>query len=101
MLVPLTVLALRAGVTVKRLLVVAAACIGALPVIYLVFPARHRGGNEFGYPDDLVGAHWVALLAVLCLLAAGVLLAARVRAASASGSRSSTSAPRERAGSVR
>jgi arabinofuranan 3-O-arabinosyltransferase len=100
-LVPLTVLALRVGVTVKRLLVVAAASIGALPVIYLVFPARHRGGNEFGYPDDVVGAHWVALLAVLCLLAAGVLLAARVRAASASGSRSSTSAPRERAGSVR
>ena len=32
----------------------------ALPVIYLVFPARDRGGNEFGYPDDLVGAHWVA-----------------------------------------
>jgi hypothetical protein len=100
-LAPLTVLALRAGVTVKRLLTVAAVCIGALPLIYLVFPARHRGGNEFGYPNDLVGAHWVALLAVLCLLAAGVLLAARVRAASASGSRSSTSAPRERAGSLR
>ena len=100
-LAPLTVLALRAGVTVQRLLVVAAGCIALLPVIYLVFPARDRGGNEFGYPNDLVGAHWVALLAVLCLLAAGVLLAARLRAASASGSRSSTSAPRERAGSVR
>ena len=89
-LAPLTVLALRAGVNVRRLLLVAAACIGALPLIYLVFPARNRGGDEFGYPNDLVGAHWVALLAVLCLLAAGLLLAARLRRASASGSRSST-----------
>jgi len=89
-LAPLTVLALRAGVNVRRLLLVAATCIGALPLIYLVFPARDRGGNEFGYPNDLVGAHWVALLAVLCLLAAGLLLAVRLRRASASGSRSST-----------
>jgi arabinofuranan 3-O-arabinosyltransferase len=100
-LAPLTVLALRVGVGTRRLLAVGAACIAALPVIYLVFPARHRGGDEFGYPNDLVGAHWVALLAVLCLLAAGVLLAVRLRRASASGSRSSTSAPRARAGSAR
>ena len=100
-LVPLTVVALRVGVSARRLLATAAVCIAALPLIYLVFPARDRGGNEFGYPNDLVGAHWVALLAVLCLLAAGVLLAARLRAASASGSRSSTSAPRERPGSAR
>ena len=89
-LAPLAVLALRAGVSVRRLLLVAATCIGALPLIYLVFPVRERGGNEFDYPNDLVGAHWVALLAVLCLLAAGLLLAARLRRASASGSRSST-----------
>jgi hypothetical protein len=89
-LAPLTVLALRVGVNVRRLLLVAATCIGALPLIYLVFPARDRGGNEFGYPNDLVGAHWVALLAVLCLLAAGLLLAVRLRRACASGSRSST-----------
>ncbi|HEV7844661.1 MAG TPA: alpha-(1-_3)-arabinofuranosyltransferase family protein [Thermoleophilaceae bacterium] len=89
-LVPLTLLALRVGVNVRRLLGVAAASIAALPVIYIVFPGRDRGGNEFGYPNDLVGAHWVALLAVLCLLGAGILLAARLRAASASGSRSST-----------
>jgi Ni,Fe-hydrogenase I cytochrome b subunit len=69
---------------------VAATCIGALPLIYLVFPARDRGANEFDYPNDLLGAHWVALLAVICLLAAGLLLAARLRRASASGSRSST-----------
>jgi hypothetical protein len=71
-----------------------------LPLIYLVFPPRTRG-NEFGYPNDLVGAHWVALLAVVCLLAAGVLLALRLRPSSGSGSRSSTSAPRARAGSAR
>jgi hypothetical protein len=97
---PLTVIALLAGLTVRRLLTVAAACIALLPLIYLVFPPRVRG-NEFGYPTDLVGAHWVALLAVVCLLGAGVLLAFRLRPSSASGSRSSTSAPRARAGSAR
>ena len=83
-------LALRAGVSVRRLLIVAATCIGALPLVYIVFPARDRGGNEFSYPDDLLGAHWIAVLAVLCLLGAGLLLAVRLRRASASGSRSST-----------
>jgi hypothetical protein len=100
-LVPLTLLALRVGLNVRRLLAVAALSIAALPVIYLVFPGRDRAGNEFGYPNDLVGAHWVALLAVLCLLGAGLLLATRLRAASASGSRSSTSGPRAPAGSGR
>jgi arabinofuranan 3-O-arabinosyltransferase len=99
-LAPLTVLALRAGVRVRRLLVAAAVSIAALPVVYLVFPARDRGGNQFGYPNDLVEAHWVALLAVLCLMAAGLLLAARLRS-SASESRSSTSAPRAPAESGR
>lgn len=89
-LAPLTVLALRAGIGVRRLLVAAALLIAALPLVYLVFPARERGGNEFGYPDDLVGAHWLAVVAVLCLLGAGLLLAVRLRRASASGSRSST-----------
>ena len=35
-----------------------------------MFPARDRGGNQFGYADDLLGAHWIAVLAVLCLLGA-------------------------------
>ena len=100
-LAPLTVLALRAGIGVRRLLAAAAVLLAALPLVYLVFPARDRGGNEFGYPDDLVGAHWIAVLAVLCLLAAGLLLAVRLRRASASGSRSSTSEARAPAGSVR
>jgi hypothetical protein len=98
-LAPVTVLALRAGVGVRRLLAAAAVLIAALPLVYLVFPARERGGNEFGYPDDLVGAHWLAVLAVVCLLGAGLLLAVRLRRASASGSRSSTSRARAPAGS--
>ena len=87
---PLTVLALRAGVDVRRLLVAAAVLIAALPLVYIVFPPGDRGGNHFGYADDLLGAHWIAVLAVLCLLGAGVLLAVRLRRSSASGSRSST-----------
>ena len=87
---PLAVIALRVGVTVRRLLVAAAVLIAALPVVYIVFPARDRGGNQFGYANDLLGAHWIAVLAVLCLLGAGLLLAVRLRRACASGSRSST-----------
>ena len=71
MLAALTVLALRAGERPPAA-GAATAAIAPLPVIYLVFPARNRGGNEFGYPNDLVGAHWVALAAVLSLLAAGL-----------------------------
>jgi len=100
-LAPLTVLALRAGIGVRRLLTTAAVLIAALPLVYLVFPARDRGGNEFGYPDDLIGAHWLAVLAVICLLGAGLLLAVRLRRVSASGSRSSTSRARAPAGSAR
>jgi len=100
-LAPITVLALRAGIGVRRLLAAAAVLIAALPLVYLVFPARDRGGNEFGYSNDLVGAHWIAVLAVLCLLGAGLLLAVRLRRASASGSRSSTSRAHEPAGSGR
>jgi hypothetical protein len=92
-LAPLAVLALRVGVNVRRLLVAAAVLIASLPLVYLVFPARDRGGNEFAYPADLLGAHWIAVLAVMCLLASGLLLAARLRRACASGSRSSTSEP--------
>jgi hypothetical protein len=87
---PLAMLALRAGVSVRRLLVAAVVLVAALPLVYIVFPARDRGGNQFAYSDDLLGAHWIAVLAVLCLLGAGLLLAVRLRRASASGSRSST-----------
>ena len=89
-LAPLTVLALRAGVSVRRLLLVAAACIGALPLVYLVFPARDRGRQRVRLSQRPGRRPLGRVLAVLCLLGAGLLLAVRLRRASASGSRSST-----------
>jgi hypothetical protein len=108
-LAPATVLAVRAGIGARRLLAAAALLMAALPFVYLAFPARDRGGNEFRYPVDLLGAHWLAVGATVCLAGAGVLLAHRLRGArrpvlsspSAFGSRSSRSAPREPAGSGR
>ncbi|MBX5469712.1 MAG: DUF3367 domain-containing protein [Thermoleophilaceae bacterium] len=102
-----TVALLRVGVSARRLLWLAAACVAALPVVYLLFPARNDGGFNPDYANDLLGAHWIAVGAV-CALAAGSLLAAaalrsreRRVSAAAPGSRSSTSAPRVPAGDGR
>ncbi len=95
---PLAVLLLRLGVSVRRLVALAALAIAALPALYLIFPARDKGGFSFDYAIDNIAAHWVAVGAVCCLLGAAALAAATLRrrddperalSASAPGSRSS------------
>jgi hypothetical protein len=75
-LVPLTLLAARRGVSARRMLALAGAAVALLPLIYLAFQPKNRGGFAFSYANDLLGAHWVAVFAVACL-AAGSLLGAR------------------------
>jgi arabinofuranan 3-O-arabinosyltransferase len=75
----LTLVLLRVGVNVGRLVAIAIVAIAALPVIYVVFPATDKGGYSFQYASDQIYAHWVAVVGVCCLAAAGALSAVRLR----------------------
>ena len=66
---PATVLLMRWGPTPGRLIGLATGLLAAVPLLYLVFPARDRGGYSFDYALDNLGAHWAAVAAV-CLIAA-------------------------------
>jgi hypothetical protein len=68
---------LRTGVNVRRLVVLAAVLIALLPAIYLAFPPTDRGGFSFTYATDVLFAHWVAVVAVTALGAAAVLACLR------------------------
>ena len=72
---PVAVVLLRWGITPSRLTGLATAGLAAIPVLYLVFPARDRGGYSFDYALDNLGAHWVAV-AVICATAAACALEA-------------------------
>jgi hypothetical protein len=64
---PATALLLWRGVAADFLLKLSAACLAALPVLYVVFPAEDRGGFSFEFALDNLGAHWVAVVAVCAL----------------------------------
>jgi hypothetical protein len=68
---------LRWGVTLGRLVGLAAIGVVSLPILYLVFPAEDKGGYSFEFTSDTMGAHWVAD-GVVFLLAGAALLAAVV-----------------------
>jgi arabinofuranan 3-O-arabinosyltransferase len=69
---------LRWGVTVRRLVGLAALGVVSLPILYLAFPAEDKGGYSFEFTSDTMGAHWVAD-GVVFLLAGAALIAAVVR----------------------
>jgi hypothetical protein len=81
-LAPLTFVALWRGITVRHLITLALAAVALLPLIYVVFTPDNPGGYSFTYPSDLIGAHWVAAFAVVCMAAASGLMAWRVRRSS-------------------
>jgi hypothetical protein len=76
-LVALSLVLLRAGVNARRLVAIAAALIALLPLIYIAFPPTDRGGFSFTYATDVLFAHWVAVVAVMCLGAASALACLR------------------------
>ena len=51
-----------------------------VPLLYVLFPGKNRGGFSTTYATDHLGAHWVAVGAVVLLLVA---LARALRAAAA------------------
>jgi hypothetical protein len=78
---PVTTLVLWRGVGPRALALSAAAILGVVvPVLYLAFPAKDRGGFNFSYATDQMGAHWCAVAALVLLgLALARTLAARRR----------------------
>ena len=76
---PLTVILLRLGVNVKRLVVIGALALAAIPVVYLTNPPPNDGGFSFTYSLHYIFAHWLGATALCALLAAGALQAMTVR----------------------
>lgn len=70
---------LRTGTSVRRLIAVALLGLGLVPLLYLALLPRDRGGFNFDYARELLFAHWVAVVSVCCLAAAGALGAWRLR----------------------
>jgi hypothetical protein len=88
----------RYGVGARPLILAAAAILGiAVPATYLLFTPDDLGGYSFSYAGDLVGAHWLAVAALVLL----VLALWRTVSAARRGSRSSSRRPRARRGSAR
>jgi arabinofuranan 3-O-arabinosyltransferase len=64
-------LVLRRGVGARPLLAAAAVLLGiVVPALYLVLQPPDHGGYAFEYAGELIAAHWVAVLALVALLAA-------------------------------
>ena len=80
-LAPLAFVLARVGVTVSRLVVIAAAALSVALLLYLVHPAPSLAGFTFSFPTHHLNAHWAVAVCVSCLAVAGVLAAGRVRAA--------------------
>jgi hypothetical protein len=75
----LTILLLRSGFTIRRLIAIAALAIAAIPVAYIASPAHNFGGFSFDYSLHHIFAHWLGATALCCLIAAGLLQAAAIR----------------------
>jgi arabinofuranan 3-O-arabinosyltransferase len=68
---PILTLILWLGVGAGPLTAGAAALLGvAVPFIYLVWSPTDRGGYNFEYSSDVLGAHWVAVAALILLMVA-------------------------------
>jgi arabinofuranan 3-O-arabinosyltransferase len=70
-LFPLLTLILWRGVGSRPLTMAAAGLLGiVVPILYQVLTPRDRGGFNFEYSTELIAAHWVAVGAVVLLMAA-------------------------------
>ena len=70
-LFPLITLILWRGAGTRLLTLVAAALLGlVVPALYLLLTPEDRGGFNFEYSTELISAHWVAVVALVLLMAA-------------------------------
>jgi hypothetical protein len=64
-------LVLWRGIPSRHLVLAAGGLLGVVvPLLYLVLPARDRGGYSFSYPEEHLEAHWAAVAAVALLATA-------------------------------
>jgi FtsH-binding integral membrane protein len=66
-LFPVVTFVLWRGIGARTLALVAAGLLAVEPAIYLLFTPEDRGGYNSNYPVALIGAHWVAVAAVVLL----------------------------------
>jgi arabinofuranan 3-O-arabinosyltransferase len=79
---PVVALVLWRGIGARALVLGAAALLGlVVPALYLLFEPRDRGGYNFDYAVDLIGAHWFGVAALVLLLLALARTAAAQRGA--------------------
>jgi arabinofuranan 3-O-arabinosyltransferase len=68
---PVVALAMWRGVSARVLITVAGALLAiVVPALYLLFPGTDRGGYDTAYPVQHLGAHWVAVGAIVMLVLA-------------------------------
>ncbi len=66
-LFPVVTFVLWRGIGPRTLALVAAGLLAVEPAIYLLFTPEDKGGYNSNYPVALIGAHWVAVAAVVLL----------------------------------
>ena len=66
-LFPVVTFVLWRGIGARTLALVAAGLLAVEPAIYLLFTPEDKGGYNSNYPVALIGAHWVAVAAVVLL----------------------------------
>jgi hypothetical protein len=65
---PLAFLIFWRGVPTRTLILAAGALLAVVvPALYLLFPSTDRGGYSTEYATDHLGAHWVAVAALVML----------------------------------
>jgi arabinofuranan 3-O-arabinosyltransferase len=95
---PILTLLLWRGARSRPLTAAAAGLLGvAVPILYVVYSPRDRGGFNFEYSRDLIWAHWVAVAAfILLMLACWRMIAAARRESALSGPPPAGGVPAER-----
>ena len=64
----LVALVARYGGGARPLILAAAGLLGiVVPAVYVLFEPEDRGGYNFAYASDVIGAHWVAIAALVLL----------------------------------
>lgn len=83
-MLPLSLITMRAGLSVRRPVDARCTGIAALALAYLLFPGGDWGGYNFDYALHFTRAHYLAVLAVCCFAAAAALALRDLRALRAS-----------------